>query len=149
MEVSNVKPQMRVGSRIGRSVLAGLVLLLPACSGLGSGRSAAGAVELAFKGRCVDARGRGISAFSLSVERSPSKTQLSSVNVTTKNGRYEARAPIREAVSATGRALGSPNERVVIEVSADGYQSKRFTVTADRLLLGRVNTLDVTLEPAS
>jgi len=149
MEGSNVKHQMRVGSRIGRSVLAGLMLLLPACSGLGSGRGAAGAAQLAFKGRCVDARGRGIPAFSLAVERSPSKTPLSRVNVTTKNGRYETHAPISAALAPTGRAVGSRNENVVIEVSANGYQSKRFTVTADRLLLGQVNTLDVILEPAS
>ena len=126
-------------------VLAGLLLLIPAC--VGSGTSAKHTVEVTFKGRCVDAKGEGVPVFSLSVGRA-SEAQPSAKTVNTKNGQFEARLSVSRSAATTSQALGSRDEKVTIRVAAAGYKSKNFTVTANQVFVGQANTLNVTLEPA-
>ena len=126
-------------------VLAGLLLLVPACSGVGSATGAKQATQLSFKGRCVDSKGQGIPVFSLAVGRA-SEPQPIAKTVKTKNGQFQTRLSV--GMPAAGKVLGSRNEKVTIKVSADGYKSKNFTVTADQVFVGQANTLNVTLEPA-
>lgn len=133
------------GVRFARA-LGVLLMVLPGCKGSGTG-SAHDTVELAFTGRSVDPKGQGIPLFSLAVERAPGQGEPIAVTVTTTDGQYEPRVPV--SGPAIGRELGSPNEEVVIQVTAKGYKTKRLTATADQLLVGEPNTLNVTLEPVS
>lgn len=128
-------------------VTAGLLLLVTACSGAGSATGAKQATELTFKGRCVDAKGEGIPAFSLAVGRA-SDPQPVAKTVKTKKGQFTTRLSISPPAATGDKVLGSRNEKVTINVSADGYKGKSFTVTADKVFVGQANTLNVTLEPA-
>ena len=140
---------MRVMTRDIRTigVLAGLLLLIPACKNVGSATGAKQTTELAFKGRCVDTKGQNVPTFSLSVGRA-GEPQPSAKTVKTTNGQFQARLAVGMPAAAGGKVLGSHNEKVTIKVSAQGYKSKNFTVTADQVLVGKTNTLNVTLEPS-
>lgn len=138
---------MRGMSTLARTLglISGILLLLPACS---VSQSSKGTVELAFQGRCVTSNGQGIPAFSLLVDRTPSDTAAAAKTVTTtSNGQYEIRVPFSGAATPAGSLLGDRAQKVTIKVSASGYKTKSFVVTADQLFIGKVNNLNITLEP--
>lgn len=126
------------------SLLAGFLLIISACREVGSSKT----VELVFKGRCVNNKGQSIPTFVLSVERHQPEAKPNAITVTTNNGQYEAHFAVSVTESA-GRILGAQSEKVSIKVGSSGYKSKSFVVTANQLLVGQANSLNVTLEPNS
>lgn len=134
------------GSRIALGLVAAVTgaALLAGCQ-----ESSAGKTQLTFRGRATDAKGQGVNAFALTVSRTPSTTPAKAVNVSAKNGQYEAKVPVDGPAVAGSKTLGSKTEAVQIQVSAAGYKTKSFRVTADQVLVTEPNTLNVTLEPAS
>lgn len=138
---------------VNRSVLgAGCALLglIGLLASTGCAGSASGMVELAFSGICKDARGQGVPAFSLSVgPAAPSTPPPRAVAVTTNQGQYDARVPVKPLAGAGEGQLGPTTEKVTITVEAKGYKTKVFTVTADRLYVGKPNTMNITLEPSA
>ena len=133
------------GSRGTALAVIGLVsalVALPGCQESGS------SAKLGFKGRAMTSKNQPLNNFTLSVARSPSTAKPQSTTVTAKNGQYETFVPIEAPAVAGSKTLGSRNESVMIQVSASGYKTKTFKVTADQVLVSEPNTLNVTLEPA-
>jgi uncharacterized lipoprotein YajG len=126
------------GTRVVLGVLAGAALLA-GCQESGS--------SLSFAGKVVDNKQKPVSAFAISVSRSP-QAQAKPVSVATKNGSYQVKVPIDGPAVAGSKVLGTKNEPVAIQITANGYKPKTFKVTADQVLVTEPNTLNVTLEPA-
>ena len=121
----------------------GLMLVLTACSPSG------GKVAVAFAGKCVSVKGSGVPGFSLSLTRGALPAHV--VAVTTRSGgQYETSLSVDNPTNApAGQMLGAHTEKVVIQISAQGYKSKSFAVTADKIFVGKPNTLNITLESSS
>ena len=138
---------MRTMNRILLGAI-GVMLVLPACSGTGVGKKA---VEVTFAGKCVDNKGHGVPSFSLSVGSSVATTAPQAVTVATTQGQFDTRVSVERpnATPSSGPTLGSHDEKITVKVSAKGYKAKSFTVTAEKIFVGKPNTLNVTLEPSS
>ncbi|HEX9779991.1 MAG TPA: carboxypeptidase-like regulatory domain-containing protein [bacterium] len=130
------RPRTAAGALVAGA--AGLLLV--------SGCAAPGQTELSFNGKARTPQGQGVSAFTLTVGRQAG--DAAAVKVTTAQGAYTANISVR-GFSPSGGLLGAQSDPVTIRVSADGYQTKTFNVTADQLFVGKPNTLNVTLEPSA
>ena len=127
---------------------AGLIM---AAAGLvlAAGCAETGKQHVAFAGKCVDTKGKGVSAFTLSLARGT--TPAASAMVTTaEGGAYETRVAVAvPPQTPASETLGGPDEKVTLRVTATGHKGKSFTVTADRIFTGKPNNLNITLEPSS
>ena len=123
--------------------LAGVLVALPGCQESGQGTT-----QVEFKGRVVTSKNQPVNTFTLSVGLAPAPAQMKSVTVTTKNGQYQTHVALPSPAVAGSKTLGSKTEGVAIQVSAPGYKTKTFKVTADQVLVTAPNMLNVTLEPS-
>ena len=130
--------------------MVGLVVLasmISACAPSGA--------EVAFKGRCTDPKGHGLSSFTFSIGRKGGAAPTPVAVKTTTDGQYELQARVAGPVAASAagaqghRTLGPTTEIITLQVAAPGYKTKTFTVTANQIFLGEPNTFNVVLEPAS
>ena len=132
---------MRLPRRAGAFAMTlTMVLAVAGCT--------ASKTAVSFKGHAAEPSGKSVPVFVLSIARGTAPAQ--SVNVTTKNGRYEVSVLVAGPTPASSsRVLGTSAEMVILQASAPGHKSKTFKVTADQIRVGEANALNVVLEPTS
>lgn len=116
---------------------------------LAAGCAQTGKQHVAFAGKCVDTKGQAVASFTLSLARGTTPAATAMVT-TADGGAYETRVAVAvPPQTPASEALGTSDEKVTLQITATGYKSKSFTVTADRIFVGKPNSLNITLEPAS
>lgn len=74
--------------------------------------------------------------------------------IKTNNGYYQfslylatLNGQVRYSNSKRFRVLGPESESLIIQISSEGYQNKRISITKDKVLPDDYNFIDITLDP--